>query len=420
MTREDSAVSKPPPMTPQDADMTGFDDMPFEFRRFARSDLVAQSSAEGIVAAIYLWGTSWHEKPAGSLTNDDRTLAQAAGYGRAVDAWLAVRDEAIRGWVECSDGRLYHPVVAEKVRDSWQSASSSDMASTRMLCARITSAIPRTNASRSPSRHGRPQAARRRQGRTRATTTRRPRVARCRKVRGTSDESPADSGQKSDGFHVEGKGREGKGREGSLIDRTTDARETSLVERLGENGFLDLAIRIARVGTVPLNPSRPDAYARELDIVKGWINDGIDPDMIVATISAQLSRTTDDKIGSLRFYDASIRRAHVKRKPPPGKSSDSAPAAKLRSAHDADDPRIEQLRGKLQRDCGSSLYGQWFAPDRTALSLNGSKADPRLVVTVASAFAAEWLRSHWLRQISEAAAFALSTRDPRIEVEVEQ
>jgi hypothetical protein len=32
--------------------------------------------------------------------------------------WSEVRDEALRGFVECSDGRLYHPVVAEKALEA--------------------------------------------------------------------------------------------------------------------------------------------------------------------------------------------------------------------------------------------------------------------------------------------------------------
>ena len=34
-------------------------------------------------------------------------------------AWQAVRDEAMRGWVKCSDGRLYHPVVSEFAMEAW-------------------------------------------------------------------------------------------------------------------------------------------------------------------------------------------------------------------------------------------------------------------------------------------------------------
>ena len=32
-----------------------------------------------------------------------------------------MRDGALRGWIRCSDGRLYHPVIAEKAIDAWNS-----------------------------------------------------------------------------------------------------------------------------------------------------------------------------------------------------------------------------------------------------------------------------------------------------------
>ncbi len=56
--------------------------------------------------------------PAASLPNDERILAKLAGYGRDVESWIKVRDEALRGFIECSDGRLYHPVVAEKALEA--------------------------------------------------------------------------------------------------------------------------------------------------------------------------------------------------------------------------------------------------------------------------------------------------------------
>jgi hypothetical protein len=58
--------------------------------------------------------------PAASLPDDDRFLAKAAGYGRVVKEWMNVRAGALHGWVKCADGRLYHPVVAEKANESWR------------------------------------------------------------------------------------------------------------------------------------------------------------------------------------------------------------------------------------------------------------------------------------------------------------
>jgi hypothetical protein len=37
---------------------------------------------------------------------------------RDVAGWHSLRKAAIRGWVRCSDGRLYHRVISEKASDS--------------------------------------------------------------------------------------------------------------------------------------------------------------------------------------------------------------------------------------------------------------------------------------------------------------
>jgi len=94
--------------------------MPLDVVRLRDSDLAATESAESFRAAVMLWCASWHQLPAASLPNDDRVLANLAGYGRVVKEWLKERDGALRGWVLCSDGRWYHPVVAEKANEAWQ------------------------------------------------------------------------------------------------------------------------------------------------------------------------------------------------------------------------------------------------------------------------------------------------------------
>jgi len=95
--------------------------MPLDIGRFRRSDLVTEEDPEAVLAAILLWGVAWHEVPAASVPDNDRWLAKAAGYGRAVDAWLRVRTGALRGFVRCSDGRLYHRTLAEKANAAWDS-----------------------------------------------------------------------------------------------------------------------------------------------------------------------------------------------------------------------------------------------------------------------------------------------------------
>lgn len=112
------------PLTPPDVDLQDFPYMPLDVRRLRDSDLAGLESPEACWAAVLLWSASWHQIPAASLPDDDRVLANLAGYGRVVKEWLRVRDGALRGWVKCSDGRLYHPVVAEKAVEAWNSKQS--------------------------------------------------------------------------------------------------------------------------------------------------------------------------------------------------------------------------------------------------------------------------------------------------------
>lgn len=110
----------PEPMLPPEVDLRDFEFMPLSVRRFRDSDLVSLEPADAVLAAVLLWGAAWHQVPAGSLPDDDRILASLAGFGRAVGEWVKVRDGALRGFIKCSDGRLYHPVVVEKAIEAWQ------------------------------------------------------------------------------------------------------------------------------------------------------------------------------------------------------------------------------------------------------------------------------------------------------------
>lgn len=102
------------PLTPPDLDLRDFDWMPLDVARLRDSDLSVLASGDAFRAAVLLWCAAWHQVPAGSLPKEDRLLANFAGYGRDLKGWSAVRADAMHGFVECSDGRYYHPVVSAK------------------------------------------------------------------------------------------------------------------------------------------------------------------------------------------------------------------------------------------------------------------------------------------------------------------
>lgn len=104
------------PLVPSSVDLNDFAFMPFEFQRLFASETWILSNDAEKVAALTLWGRSWHEVPAGSLPADDRMLAHLSGAG---PRWKKVKPMALRGWKLADDGRYYHPFVCEKALEAW-------------------------------------------------------------------------------------------------------------------------------------------------------------------------------------------------------------------------------------------------------------------------------------------------------------
>lgn len=104
----------PRPPVPLDADMAGFD-MPVDTQRIMDSDLMACGDDAAIVAAHRLWYRAWRQIPASSMPDNDRQIAFMAGYPSGGKMWRRIRERALKGFVKCSDGRLYHLVIADYV-----------------------------------------------------------------------------------------------------------------------------------------------------------------------------------------------------------------------------------------------------------------------------------------------------------------
>jgi hypothetical protein len=110
----------PAPMLPASCDLRKFPDMPLDVNRLRKSETRVRTKPEEFRAAIMLWAAAWHEVPAASVPDDDIGLADLAGYGVAVKEWKKVRAGALRGFVRCNDGRLYHPVIVQKAIGAWR------------------------------------------------------------------------------------------------------------------------------------------------------------------------------------------------------------------------------------------------------------------------------------------------------------
>lgn len=104
------------PFVPADVDLRGLPWMRLDTQRLLDSDMFALSTGDEFKFAVALWCKSWSQTPAASLPNDDRILAHLSGAGAR---WKKVKAMALRGWILCDDGRLYHPVVAEMALQAW-------------------------------------------------------------------------------------------------------------------------------------------------------------------------------------------------------------------------------------------------------------------------------------------------------------
>jgi hypothetical protein len=106
----------PAPLVPAEVDLNGFGFMPMLHHRVMQSTLFAKSTGDEFKAAFALWCASWSEKPAGSLPDDEEMLE----FLSRCKTWKKVRARAMHGWIRCSDGRLYHPIIAPLAIDAWE------------------------------------------------------------------------------------------------------------------------------------------------------------------------------------------------------------------------------------------------------------------------------------------------------------
>jgi hypothetical protein len=128
------------PLTPPDCDLQDFPFMPLHVARLRDSDLAAEEHPEACWYAVMLWSAAWHQIPAGSLPDNETVLARLCGLGRDLKTFRKHRDGAMRGFILCDDGRLYHPTVAEQALAAWESKKQQRW---RSECARIKKANQR-------------------------------------------------------------------------------------------------------------------------------------------------------------------------------------------------------------------------------------------------------------------------------------
>lgn len=106
----------PDPLTPADCDVRHLDCFMLNVDKLMASELWALSTGEEFKAAFALWARAWKQVPAASLPDDDRVLSAFSGAGQR---WKKIKEMALRGFVKCSDGRLYHSTLANDALNAW-------------------------------------------------------------------------------------------------------------------------------------------------------------------------------------------------------------------------------------------------------------------------------------------------------------
>lgn len=86
-----------------------------DHERIRQSDTWALAAPEIRPWLLMLWMVAWEQAPCGSLPVDHGLIAARIGMSRRTfDKHAAV---LLRGWQEAIDGRLYHPVLTERVNE---------------------------------------------------------------------------------------------------------------------------------------------------------------------------------------------------------------------------------------------------------------------------------------------------------------
>ena len=102
----------PDPPYPSTTKLNGYEPR-IDWQRIRASKTWRLCPADQRNHLLRLWLESWNEYPCGSWEDDDELIAAAIDV--PVRVFLAHKDILMRGWRRHSDGRFYHPFIAEKV-----------------------------------------------------------------------------------------------------------------------------------------------------------------------------------------------------------------------------------------------------------------------------------------------------------------
>ena len=109
-----TVVEKNLPDPPYPADtQSGTFSLDIEVHRLLQSDTWCLLDSTLQAWALKAWVVSWSQTPCGAFRDKDEIIAAKLGCDQ--NFLKLHRDSILRNWYLCSDGRIYHPVISEKV-----------------------------------------------------------------------------------------------------------------------------------------------------------------------------------------------------------------------------------------------------------------------------------------------------------------
>ncbi len=310
----------PEPLTPADCDLRGLKFMPLDVLQLRDSSLAAKAPGEAFRAAVMLWCAAWTQVPAGSLPNDEEELAHLCGYGRAPKEWKKVRTWALHKFVLCSDGRLYHPHIAQCALDSWErrgewrekESNKNERQARWRQRVKLLSSMLRGIGVTPPK------------GAT-LETLERLLVDAGVDVSTSTGDDPVDEGE----IAKTGKGT-GKGTGTVVKDEEDAGAPAPVVDPPFPSDLISITDEIARIaGVRHVDPTLIIAHQA---LVKGWLDEGFDPQAeIIPAIQQSLASATE-VIGSLRYFDKPIRQFKARKEAQSNGFEPAAPASSRRAS----------------------------------------------------------------------------------------
>jgi len=109
------------PLVSADVDISGLNAFMLDTLRLVDSEFWAHATYEAKGVALTLWMYAWRQRPPASLPDDRTVWCRITGLSAKRLQRLLDKGPAspLYGFEKCSDGRLYHPVLAADALRAW-------------------------------------------------------------------------------------------------------------------------------------------------------------------------------------------------------------------------------------------------------------------------------------------------------------